>query len=76
MFVSYFEGISACTYPGTMHGGTISLVKFFYAINETVTFDCADGYEIKGTRILKCLESGRWSSSVPECQFINKNIKV
>ena len=73
-FSFYVElGVSACAYPGTMHGATISLVKFFYSINESVTFDCVEGYEIKGAKTLKCLETGRWSSSVPECQFIKEN---
>jgi len=64
-----WKGVAACTYPGTMHGGIISIVKFFYNVNETVQFDCADGYEIKGSNVLKCLENGRWSSSVPECHL-------
>ncbi|CAG2116797.1 unnamed protein product, partial [Medioppia subpectinata] len=40
--------VPACTYPGTTHGGIISIVKFFYSVNETVRFECADGYDMRG----------------------------
>ncbi|XP_023218660.1 sushi, von Willebrand factor type A, EGF and pentraxin domain-containing protein 1-like isoform X2 [Centruroides sculpturatus] len=64
--------VPACTYPGTTTGATISNVKFYYSINETVTFDCADGYELRGAKMLRCLEDGRWSSTIPTCHIARK----
>lgn len=52
-----------------MHAGIISIVKFFYNVNETVTFECAEGFELRGSKVLKCLANGRWSHAVPECVF-------
>lgn len=58
----------ACTYPGLMHGARLlSEVSFFYRVNQTIEFECADGYEMKGNAAIKCIESGRWSGSIPEC---------
>lgn len=58
---------TACPYPGTTIGGTISLVKFYYGIGETVTFDCSTGLTLNGMRMLRCQKSGKWSAAVPTC---------
>ena len=60
-------GVPACTYPGTTIGGNISLVKFLYAIGETVNFTCADAYQLMGEQTLRCLDSAKWSHPVPSC---------
>ncbi|CAG7716179.1 unnamed protein product [Allacma fusca] len=62
--------VQACTYPGTTIGGTISQVKFYYGILETVTFDCTEGYELQGARMLHCLKNGKWSNSIPVCKAL------
>lgn len=72
MIFLYFAGVSACQYPGTTPGATISNVQFFYRINETVTFDCADGFELRGAKMLRCLDDGRWSSTTPTCHATRK----
>lgn len=59
--------MKACTYPGTTIGGTISAVKFYYPIGETVEFDCTEGYDLQGSRMLHCLESAKWSTTIPNC---------
>ncbi|RWS13910.1 Sushi: von Willebrand factor type A: EGF and pentraxin domain-containing protein 1-like protein, partial [Dinothrombium tinctorium] len=64
--------VPACTYPGTTSGGSISKVKFYYNVNETVTFDCGKEYELIGPRVLKCLETGRWSNAIPICSPLKK----
>lgn len=59
----------ACTYPGLMHGSRlISDIKFHYEINETIEFDCVDGYEMRGNSRIKCIDKGQWSGSIPSCQ--------
>lgn len=60
--------VQACTYPGTTVGSTLTPAKFFYNIGETVTFDCADGLELRGARMLRCQSDGMWSNTVPQCQ--------
>lgn len=68
MLIQYsFEGVKACTYPGTTIGGTISAVKFYYPIGETVEFDCTEGYELQGSRMLHCLDTTKWSTAIPNC---------
>ena len=60
--------VKACTYPGTAIGGMINQVQFYYKVGSTVRFDCVAGLEIKGARMLKCLDDGSWSSAVPTCE--------
>ncbi|XP_035229458.1 sushi, von Willebrand factor type A, EGF and pentraxin domain-containing protein 1-like isoform X2 [Stegodyphus dumicola] len=64
--------VAACQYPGTTQGATISNVQFFYSINETVTFNCPEGFELRGAKMLRCLEDGRWSSETPSCHSTRK----
>ncbi|QQP37640.1 Uncharacterized protein FKW44_017976 [Caligus rogercresseyi] len=52
--------VRACTYPGSVIGGTISDVKFFYKVGDT-------GLVLKGAKMLECLGAGVWSSSMPNC---------
>lgn len=69
VFVSAFGcvGSTACPYPGTTIGGTISLVKFYYSIGETVTFDCSLGLVLNGAKLLRCQKNGKWSAAIPTC---------
>jgi len=66
-FESVAIGSTACPYPGTTIGGTISLVKFYYSIGETVTFDCSLGLVLNGSRQLRCQKNGKWSAAIPTC---------
>ncbi|ODN01859.1 Locomotion-related protein Hikaru genki [Orchesella cincta] len=59
--------VPACTYPGTTIGGTISIVKFYYAIGESVEYDCQQGYSLVGDRILLCGKSAKWTNTIPNC---------
>ena len=36
-------------------------------INETVTYNCADGYELQGTENLTCQMDGTLSAQPPDC---------
>ena len=36
-------------------------------INETVTYNCADGYELQGAENLTCQMDGTLSAQPPEC---------
>uniref|UniRef100_A0A1B6MNE1 Sushi, von Willebrand factor type A, EGF and pentraxin domain-containing protein 1 n=3 Tax=Cicadellinae TaxID=33370 RepID=A0A1B6MNE1_9HEMI len=59
--------VQACAYPGTAISGRMSSVKFYYQINETVTFTCDDGLIMQGASMLKCQHNGKWSNAVPTC---------
>ncbi|XP_076061125.1 hig-anchoring scaffold protein isoform X2 [Oratosquilla oratoria] len=59
--------VQACTYPGTIISGTMSSVKFYYAITDTITFSCSDGFRLHGARAIQCLDGGKWSAQVPTC---------
>ncbi|EDW76217.2 uncharacterized protein Dwil_GK14777, isoform C [Drosophila willistoni] len=59
--------VQACSYPGTVISGRMSSVKFYYAIGESVTFTCDAGLELRGSKVLKCMKNGKWSSAIPTC---------
>ncbi|XP_035217314.1 sushi, von Willebrand factor type A, EGF and pentraxin domain-containing protein 1-like isoform X1 [Stegodyphus dumicola] len=66
------QKVPLCPYPGTSKGATISNVKFYYEISETIVFGCKDGYKIQGRNVLQCLDEGRWSGTVPTCHLVKK----
>ncbi|XP_001357308.2 uncharacterized protein Hasp isoform X1 [Drosophila pseudoobscura] len=59
--------VQACSYPGTVISGRMSSVKFYYAIGESITFTCDAGLELRGSKVLKCMKNGKWSSAIPTC---------
>ncbi|XP_055934154.1 sushi, von Willebrand factor type A, EGF and pentraxin domain-containing protein 1-like isoform X3 [Argiope bruennichi] len=61
----------ACPFPGPSDA-IISKADYFYRINETVTFECKDGFELRGPKMLRCLDDGRWSSTTPTCHSTRK----
>lgn len=69
---TFISEVPLCPYPGTSKGVTISNVKFYYEISETIVFGCKDGYKIQGRTVLQCLDGGRWSGTVPTCHPIKK----
>lgn len=60
-------GTQACSYPGTPISGRMSLVKFYYAIGETINFSCDSGLSLRGAKNLKCMRNGKWSNAIPTC---------
>jgi len=59
--------VRACTFPGSIVGGRISTVRFFYRVGDSVDFECNGHAKASGAKRLVCMESGRWSSAVPRC---------
>ncbi|XP_069182645.1 sushi, von Willebrand factor type A, EGF and pentraxin domain-containing protein 1 [Procambarus clarkii] len=57
----------ACTYPGTIISGTMSSIKFYYPINDNITYTCSSGFVLHGARSIVCREGGKWSAPVPTC---------
>lgn len=66
-FFFFVAGVQACPYPGTVIRGRMSTVKFYYAIDDVITFSCDETLKIRGSPVLKCLKHGKWSSSIPTC---------
>lgn len=61
--------VPACQYPSVREGARISSrVSYFYQINETVTFECPDGFQLRGSPMIQCVGRGRWSAGVPRCR--------
>ncbi|CAA9993814.1 unnamed protein product [Nesidiocoris tenuis] len=61
------ESVRACAYPGTVISGSISSVKFYYQIGETVEFNCDEGKRLVGASKIRCLKTAKWSSAMPSC---------
>ncbi|XP_042217249.1 complement factor H-like isoform X2 [Homarus americanus] len=57
----------ACTYPGIIISGTMSSVKFYYPIEDSITYNCSSQFVLHGEKTITCLEGGRWSAPVPSC---------
>ena len=58
-----------CEVPGKPTNGQ----HYFRNINvgRTVTYGCDDGLELVGDQSRDCLETGRWSGSVPVCKCMH-----
>ena len=54
-----------CGDPGTPTNGQHSHSSTTY--NSVVTYTCDVGYTLLGLSIRKCLYTGRWTGSVPQC---------
>ncbi|KAK7593077.1 hypothetical protein V9T40_007829 [Parthenolecanium corni] len=59
--------IQACSYPGTVISGSMSSVKFYYSIGETIRFTCEEDLVLQGSAELHCLSNGKWSNTIPAC---------
>ncbi|XP_038047435.1 sushi domain-containing protein 2-like [Patiria miniata] len=57
--------IVSCGYPGDVENGLLSGSVYF--VNATVDVACDDGFTLKGSSRLTCLEDGQWSSDLPVC---------
>nr|XP_014289884.1 sushi, von Willebrand factor type A, EGF and pentraxin domain-containing protein 1 isoform X2 [Halyomorpha halys] len=60
--------VKACSYPGTVISGRMSLVKFYYSIDEVIEFRCDEGLIMSGPAKIRCLKTGKWSGSIPVCR--------
>uniref|UniRef100_A0A8C3R0R3 Sushi, von Willebrand factor type A, EGF and pentraxin domain-containing protein 1 n=1 Tax=Cyanoderma ruficeps TaxID=181631 RepID=A0A8C3R0R3_9PASS len=58
-----------CPRPKKILNGKYSFTHFHYG--QTVRYFCDRGFQLQGEEILKCLETGEWSTEVPSCKAIN-----
>lgn len=57
-----------CGYPGTPSGGNVFPSSQAYAINDNVTYNCADGLTVVGSDKRTCQKDGTWSLQIPRCE--------
>ncbi|XP_020377057.1 complement factor B-like [Rhincodon typus] len=55
-----------CPMP-VLEGGMFRPLSVSYAIGETVTFECYDGYMLQGSVSRTCLKNGRWNGTMTSC---------
>ncbi|XP_051899631.1 complement C2-like [Pristis pectinata] len=55
-----------CPAP-VLEEGIFTPVNLSYAIGETVSFECYDGYALKGSESRTCMKNGRWNGSNAIC---------
>ena len=63
LFILY--SARSCGDPGTPNHGLINGTSFEYG--DEVTFSCSTGYQLLGHSTLKCMASGKWYGTTPQC---------
>jgi len=59
----------SCGYPGVPENGALGGSDFTYG--KKVTYSCNSRFRLVGESERLCLNSGRWTGSLPQCQEIN-----
>ncbi|XP_025048718.1 complement factor B [Alligator sinensis] len=47
--------------------GTVGPRRTFYLVGSELTFECRDGYTLRGSALRRCLPTGRWDGEMPAC---------
>ncbi|XP_067866283.1 complement factor B-like [Heterodontus francisci] len=56
-----------CVAPDYFEFGSFNPVKDTYKVNDSVTFQCFNGYQLTGSSTSTCLPNGQWSGYLPRC---------
>ncbi|XP_078394086.1 uncharacterized protein LOC144678030, partial [Cetorhinus maximus] len=56
-----------CVGPTYIENGFFYPRKISYAVNETIEFECDQGFQLIGSRNRTCLPNGRWSGRTTVC---------
>jgi len=46
-----------------------------YPVDTEMTFSCLDGFEIRGSILLKCSKNSKWIGDIPSCQRVESQVK-
>ncbi|XP_075709803.1 complement receptor type 1-like isoform X2 [Rhinoderma darwinii] len=65
-----FCKIYRCPTPGNIKNGWYSPQMEAYLHNDTITYDCNEGFQLAGQASITCLHDGRWNVNAPECRGI------
>ncbi|KAL1772828.1 hypothetical protein HispidOSU_004774 [Sigmodon hispidus] len=57
-----------CPQPQIHRGQMLSILKDRYSYNDTVTLSCESGFNLKGSRRIRCNAQGTWEPSLPVCE--------
>lgn len=57
-----------CLKPQIDRGQILSILKDKYSYNDTVTLSCESGFNLKGSKRIRCNAQGTWEPSVPVCE--------
>lgn len=56
-----------CPVP-RIHNGRVSVLKYRYTYNDTVSFKCRKGFTLRGHRTTRCQADKTWDPPVPVCE--------
>ncbi|XP_069050185.1 P-selectin isoform X2 [Lepisosteus oculatus] len=67
----YCEAVGCEVLQAPAHG-TMNCTHIFkpFHFNSTCAFQCARGYELRGSQHLRCQASGAWTADTPACQAV------
>ncbi|XP_072019512.1 sushi, von Willebrand factor type A, EGF and pentraxin domain-containing protein 1-like isoform X5 [Amphiura filiformis] len=63
--------IVTCPPPPLPENGQVLPVQITYDIDQTITFQCNNGYQLFGSPSAVCLADGSWSEVTPTCQTVS-----
>ncbi|XP_040279980.1 sushi, von Willebrand factor type A, EGF and pentraxin domain-containing protein 1-like isoform X2 [Bufo bufo] len=69
--ISEFCKIRTCSTPENVKNGWYGPEREKYTYNDTVTYECFEGFELVGQSSITCLENGRWNYNTPVCRRIS-----
>ncbi|XP_078063397.1 complement C2-like, partial [Mustelus asterias] len=56
-----------CVGPTYMEYGFYHPRRMNYAVNDSIEFECDEGFDLIGSRTRTCLKNGRWSGQTAVC---------
>ena len=57
-----------CSYANVANGHKISGKEAPYFYNDSVTFECDDGFTLKGSSQIRCKANNTWDPEIPMCE--------
>lgn len=57
-----------CSYANVVNGHKISGKEAPYFYNDSVTFECDDGFTLKGSSQIRCKANNTWDPEIPMCE--------
>ncbi|XP_044143082.1 complement receptor type 1-like isoform X1 [Bufo gargarizans] len=62
--------VQTCATPEHLQNGWYSPVIEEYFYNDTITYNCHDGFQLVGQASITCRSDGRWNYNTPVCRGI------
>ena len=58
---------SGCLRPQVPANGNLKPELDVYFVGQPIQFECENGFELVGAEFIECLNTGLWSTDVPQC---------